>query len=157
MILAYSTKGRIASRSATQGATDIAHSEGYVSRFEILLCIQRLGLVATGFPGDSRERFMLREIVAVLIKAHFDEAWYIKRYPDVEESVSHNAVSGGFEHYTRFGFAEMRLPFRPKIDQPAYAAHYPDVENAVAAGDYEDPEDHFVAIGFSEQRDFDCA
>ena len=40
----------------------------------------------------------------------FDEAWYLRKYPDVQAAVKAERISSAREHYRRFGRNEGRLP-----------------------------------------------
>jgi hypothetical protein len=40
-----------------------------------------------------------------------DEAWYLRRYPDVAEGISKGLLTSAQEHFEMDGYREGRLPF----------------------------------------------
>jgi hypothetical protein len=77
----------------------------------------------------------------------FDEAYYLKLYPDVKEWV--DAGNGtAFEHFTKFGMPENRKP-NPYFDPTFYLGENPTVKAEVTAGKYT-AWDHYVNVGYHQ-------
>ncbi|MGH7044457.1 MAG: hypothetical protein ACREFY_20325 [Acetobacteraceae bacterium] len=79
------------------------------------------------------------------MRAAFDEAFYLERYPDVAAAVALGGYPSGRDHYVHEGFAERREPFR--LDRAWYAAAYPLAAVEVGQGDFADFHHHYVAVG----------
>ncbi len=74
--------------------------------------------------------------------AFFDEAFYLRRYPDVAQSVREGCYRSGFDHYCRDGLS-MCSPhwlFSPEF----YRLQFP---GGPATGPYANGYDHFLCVG----------
>jgi hypothetical protein len=81
----------------------------------------------------------------------FDEAWYLRRYPDVAEAVTAGHFRSGFDHYCRSGL-QARSPHW-LFDISFYEAGSPDLSAAsLQAGGFINGYDHFLRVGSSEGR-----
>lgn len=93
----------------------------------------------------GRSRASKRELDAQAEKIRtsglFDEAWYLRTYPDVAQ-----AGQDPIEHYLQFGVAEGRNP-GPRFDTSWYLQSYPDIG---AAGF--NPLLHYIEHGKAEGR-----
>lgn len=72
---------------------------------------------------------------------YFDIEWYLRTYPDVQESGINPA-----EHYLLFGATEARMP-SPRFDTVWYLERYPDVKESGI-----NPLLHFIKYGRAEGR-----
>lgn len=82
----------------------------------------------------------------------FDEAWYLKTYPDVAAAVQSGALRSGFSHWTESGKAEGRIPppgytEGEGFDAEWYATSYHSVVDDIAAGRAQDAAAHYAQIG----------
>lgn len=87
------------------------------------------------------DRAIRGEIELIGSSGLFDEAWYLKQYPDVAASGSRP-----IEHYVRYGAPLRRNP-GPKFDANHYLALNPDVADAGI-----NPLVHYVTYGKQEGR-----
>lgn len=79
----------------------------------------------------------------------FNEAWYLKNYPDVAAAVAAGIINA-HEHYEQYGRFEGRSP-SPVFDPVHYLTQHPDVAAAVEAG-LTTAYDHFLNFGATEGR-----
>jgi hypothetical protein len=93
-----------------------------------------------------------RLITSVLGRVRVDEAWYVKRYPDVREAMARGNIPSAKYHYRRSGYFEDRIPHRIRVDRDWYLDKYPDVEKAISAGRFSSAQEHFERDGFREGR-----
>ncbi len=77
--------------------------------------------------------------------AAYDEAGYLRLYPDVAEAVAGGHMPNGRHHFAHFGMAEGRLPFL--MDAASYCMAYPIAAIELAQGEAWDPVDHWVRFG----------
>ncbi|WP_017715075.1 hypothetical protein [Kamptonema formosum] len=84
--------------------------------------------------------------------AIFDEAFYLKSYPDVEAAVKAGAFQSGLEHFQKFGLRERRVLVSPLYDERFYLQKNPDVAAAVAAGGFSSGLEHYILFGEAEGR-----
>jgi len=75
----------------------------------------------------------------------FIEQDYLKLYPDVAWAVRQGDMLSGRQHYSRFGKAEGRRPFR--FDAEWYGREYPEAREAVASGAVPSLLRHFETVG----------
>jgi hypothetical protein len=81
-----------------------------------------------------------------------DEKWYLQKYPDVAAAIANGDYASASDHFSRFGYAERRMPYRVEVDENFYLSAYPDVAEAVRKGAYRSGQQHFEEAGFSEGR-----
>ena len=81
----------------------------------------------------------------------FEEAFYLKSYPDVAAAVP-GAFQSGLEHLQKFGLKESRVLVSPLYDEGFYLQKNPDVAAAVAAGDFSSGLQHYRIFGEAEGR-----
>ena len=79
------------------------------------------------------------------MRAAFDEAFYLARYPDVRESVGAGGYASGRDHYLMEGYAEGREAFA--LDRAWYCRAYPLAAIEVGQGDFANLHEHYVAVG----------
>ncbi len=84
--------------------------------------------------------------------AIFEEAFYLKSYPDVEAAVKAGAFQSGLEHFQQFGVRESRVLVSPLYDEGFYLQKNPDVAAAVAAGGFSSGLEHYILFGEAEGR-----
>ena len=97
--------------------------------------------VARTLKGSTREGSAVKRQMEVIRQSGlFDEAWYLRQYPDV-------AANKGdpVEHYVRFGAAEGRDP-SSDFSTKAYLAAFPEVAAAQS-----NPLVHFFSHGMREE------
>jgi hypothetical protein len=83
---------------------------------------------------------------------HFDENWYLTRYPDIQIAIHDGKIKTGHEHYVFHGFYEHRLPYNIIINEPWYIEQYEDIRRAVMNRDFESGQNHFEELGYREGR-----
>ncbi|WP_134682446.1 hypothetical protein [Paracoccus ravus] len=99
--------------------------------------------------GYNQFEALLRKILAAV---EFDEEWYRKQYPDVDEAVREGLVKSGREHFINSGYFEGRLPGEVEVDEEWYFETYPDIAEAVTSGEIASAQQHFLAFGYAEGR-----
>lgn len=80
----------------------------------------------------------------------FDEAAYLRRYPDVAAVVG-DAIASGYEHFITAGWLEGRSP-SSVYSEAYYRSLYPDVDQAIVNGGFRSGFEHFVRAGHREGR-----
>lgn len=94
------------------------------------------------FGKNRKERRRLERYVAIIRESGlFDEAWYLRQYPDVV-AAGYDAI----EHYVCHGRQENRHP-APWFDTAFYLEHNPDVANSIM-----NPLVHYHQFGQAERR-----
>jgi Phytanoyl-CoA dioxygenase (PhyH) len=78
-------------------------------------------------------------------RALFDEAAYLRMYPDIVEGIARGYETSAWDHYARHGRAEGRKP--NDFDADFYLRAYPLAAEEVAAGRAADSLDHFRRFG----------
>lgn len=81
----------------------------------------------------------------------FDEAFYLRLYPDVAQAVQAGTIASGWYHFQRWGVLEGRQP-SSSYDEIYYLTHNPDVARAVVQRVFRTGFAHFVQYGFQEGR-----
>ena len=110
--------------------------------------------------GDARKntRILLdMELVTALLRAladgiSVDDAWYRKRYPDVEDGIRKGEFKSAKHHYVEFGYFEDRVPQYFKVDDEFYRNTYPDIAEHIETGRLLSNQEHFELYGFKEGR-----
>ena len=92
---------------------------------------------------------MLRSII---INMDIDEAWYLRRYPDVAEAVRAGTFKSAKEHFVNNGYFEGRQPFPMTVDEEWYIAENPAVAEAIREGQMQSAQQHFDQHGYREGR-----
>ena len=77
--------------------------------------------------------------------AAFDEAAYLRLYPDIGEAIARGHALSAWDHYRRHGRAEGRLP--NDFDAGFYLRAYPLAAAEIAAGHAADAFDHYRRLG----------
>ena len=104
-----------------------------------------------GFVILSTDHFG-RLLASVLEHVSVDEAWYVRRYPDVAEAIKRGERVSAKQHYMEAGYFEDRLPRRIPVDVQWYFETYPDVKKGVKDGEFVNAQQHFDREGFREGR-----
>ena len=123
----------------------------YVIPFRVLL--QKFG-VEGEIPKEitlTRDQ-LLALIRQLLASAPFDEAWYKKTYPDVNQAIADGLAKTAKGHYLVNGYFEGRLPGPIKVDEVFYTSTYPDVAEGIEFGEVDSAQEHFERHGFREGR-----
>ena len=81
-----------------------------------------------------------------------DEAWYLRRYPDVVPAIRKGVCSSAADHYVHHGFYEGRLPRQFLVHEEWYLTQHEDVRRAVSGKDFISGQHHFEEIGYREGR-----
>lgn len=93
-----------------------------------------------------------RLVEAIAESIRLNEKWYLQKYPDVKEAVDRGSIASARQHFIKFGFAEGRLPYQPKVDEAWYLKTYSDVADGVKAGRIRSGAQHFLEHGAFEGR-----
>lgn len=83
---------------------------------------------------------------------YFDEAYYLRQFPDVAAAVAGGVFASGWEHFRMFGVAEGRVA-SPLVDLDVYRANNPDLADAGLTSDASLVL-HFYVYGRNESRAF---
>jgi len=97
---------------------------------------------------DDLEEFVRSMLFAI----PFDEDWYRKAYPDIDQAITQGLLGSGREHFVRDGYFEGRRPFAMNVDEQWYLSHYDDIASAVAARIFPSANEHFASHGYEEGR-----
>ncbi len=92
---------------------------------------------------------LLRSMIPTI---QVDEAWYRKRYGDVDEAILAGKFTSAQEHYIEVGYFEGRFPRQFLVDEHWYCLAYHDVLQAIQSGQIDSARDHFERQGFQEGR-----
>lgn len=92
---------------------------------------------------------MLRSII---INMDIDEAWYLRRYPDVAEAVRAGTFKSAKEHFVNNGYFEGRMPFQIEVDERYYLASYPELVESIQKEVIANGQQHFDENGYLEGR-----
>lgn len=108
-----------------------------------------------GADADKIDMGRFRHMIRSLIDPDdFDEAWYLKTYPDVRVAVNKRVYESGWSHYCTDGYFQGRLPSLKKFNADEYIEKYPDIVAFAAGGDKKSKaEEHFIAFGYKESRE----
>jgi hypothetical protein len=124
----------------------------YLMPYEVLL--SQVGLPGKPSEGAiqlSREQF-LNLIRKLLRSVPFDEAWYLKAYPDIDVALKAGEIRSAREHFIDNGYFEGRQPQGVTVDEKFYLAKYPDVAEAIEFKEVNSAQDHFDRHGHAEGR-----
>ncbi len=116
----------------------------------------RARIAVTEFLGQSTASLalddlhrMIRQLLAPIV---VDEAWYLRRYPDVAAAIQQGRAKSARDHFFNNGYFEGRWPTPIIVDEAWYLAEYPEVAQAVRAGVVDSAQKHFEENGYSEGR-----
>jgi hypothetical protein len=87
-----------------------------------------------------------------LVYVPFDENWYLRTYPDVEQAIESGATKSAKDHFVMNGYFEGRKPGPVEVDVDFYLATYSDVADGIEYGEIESAQAHFDQHGFIEGR-----
>jgi len=124
----------------------------YVPPFTVLKSSVRLLSVKGQLKVDMSYDELLDLLKRFLRAVPFDEAWYRRTYPDVEEAIRAGAYRSAKQHFVEHGYFEGRRPFALAVDEDWYLKTYPDVGESVKTGVVESALDHFERHGYEEGR-----
>lgn len=99
----------------------------------------------------SYEEF--QQMLRLLLSAvEVDEAWYRRRYEDIDRAVEIGRVASARQHFLDDGYFEGRMPAPIAVDERWYLATYPDVAESIRLGEFRSAEHHFQEDGYREGR-----
>ncbi len=124
----------------------------YLPPFSVLKSSVRLLSVKGQLKVDMSYDELLDLVKLFLRAVPFEEAWYRRAYPDVEEAIRAGAYRSARQHFVEHGYFEGRRPFPLEVDEAWYLRAYPDVGDSVAAGAVASAQDHFERHGYEEGR-----
>lgn len=81
----------------------------------------------------------------------YDEAYYLKRYPDILDAVRASTLVCGFQHYSLYGYKEGRIGCA-YFSECAYLKENPDVMDAFMKGLILSGTNHYINFGWREKR-----
>jgi hypothetical protein len=92
-------------------------------------------------------------LIRLLLRAvKFDDDWYLKQYPDVEEAVRKGTYKSAQHHFIAEGYFEGRRPCEMEIDESWYLKSNPDVAAGIRTGRIPSAKEHFSEHGYVEGR-----
>lgn len=103
------------------------------------------------FVTASYDSF-IKSVQLLLASVAVDEAWYLRRYPDVAEAIRQGSVLSAQRHFIENGYFEGRFPAEPAVDEQWYLRQYPDVGESVSRGEFQSALRHFMQEGYREGR-----
>jgi hypothetical protein len=118
-----------------------------LSNHETILAIREKG------PFSSYVARLGLEAVEPVTTILFNPAWYLARYPEVQEGVEDATWTCALEHFLTNDTPEMYDP-SPLFSEAAYLAAHEDVREAVARGDVRNGYEHYRVNGRLEFRQF---
>jgi hypothetical protein len=109
------------------------------------------------WPLPDQQIALPRDLVIGLLARsaldiEIDEAWYLKKYPDIAAAISEGKFKSAKHHYAAFGFFEDRLPRYIHVDTEFYLKHGPDISKNVNQDRAVAAQRHFETHGFAEGR-----
>jgi SAM-dependent methyltransferase len=113
--------------------------------------------------GSKEGRLPLPPAKEVVAAATFDEAWYLRSYPDVVAAIREGTIGSGYDHWKHSGKAEGRIPppgFVEEEPEPPddgfdgdwYLRMYTDVASAIEQRQVRSALDHYLRYGREEGR-----
>ncbi|WP_177202199.1 glycosyltransferase [Methylobacterium sp. ap11] len=104
------------------------------------------------YSGGPYEHF-LREGLGRGVSSipDFDENYYLKTYPDIENAVRSGNISSAFSHFLTDGIDEYRNP-NQYMNLKIYKESNPDIERLIKKKFYNSYFEHFIDVGFKEGR-----
>lgn len=82
----------------------------------------------------------------------FDEEYYLQQYPEINSAITQGLVTGGLDHFQRYGLKEGRTKVSRYYDEATYLENNPGVADAVAANIFASGLEHFINHGYEEGR-----
>lgn len=113
---------------------------------KILVPSQRSNYVAVEL------HFLAQALQAQISSVYVDEAWYLKRYPDIASAIALGQIKHAAAHYQLHGYFEHRMPHEILVDEDWYLNEYPDIKKAVQNKIYQFGQQHFEELGYKEGR-----
>jgi hypothetical protein len=95
---------------------------------------------------------LLALIRNLLAAAPFDEVWYKKTYPDIDQAIAAGKAKSAKDHYLMNGYFEGRWPGPINVDEKYYTSTYPDIAEGVDSGEITSAQSHFESHGYLEGR-----
>ncbi len=105
----------------------------------------------TSYVAVDRD-FWQSLFVSRIADVDLDEAWYLRRNPDVAGAIRDGLLKDAQEHYAQTGYLEHRMPYPIEVDDNWYLAQYSDVNEAVKNRTFASAQDHFEESGYREGR-----
>ena len=124
----------------------------YVPPFEGIKALLTFTAVKGELVVNATYEQLTALLQTLLHDIEIDEAWYLKRYPDVAEAIAQGPIASAREHFLTNGYFEGRMPFPVKVDEAWYLAQNPGVAEYIARGDLESAQQHFDDHGYREGR-----
>jgi hypothetical protein len=157
LVVQFMLDGKVyATRTASLTRTDLqktlgSTNHGFVFQVPPLVAgVHAVKLVT--FDPISNASVVIGQTTLVSNSLYFDEAWYLKTYPDVARLVAAHVYASGWQQFMLVGAHQGRNP-SPFFDELWYRQHNPDINAAIKAGKIASGFAHFVARGSKEGRD----
>ncbi len=124
----------------------------YLPPFAVLKGSVRLLSLKGQLKVDMTYDELLDLVKLFLRSLPFEEAWYRRTYPDVDEAIRAGTYRSGRHHFIEHGYFEGRRPFAMEVDEGWYLHTYPDVRESVQTGSVTSALEHFERHGYAEGR-----
>jgi len=124
----------------------------YIPPFEVLKGFMTLSTQNGKQTVHGSYDDLVRLVRALIAGIRVDEAWYLKRYPDIAEAIKAGVVESAQKHFVYDGYFEGRVPFPIKVNERWYLKQYPGVAEYVRKGILESGQQHFDENGYQEGR-----
>jgi hypothetical protein len=89
---------------------------------------------------------------SIIVNMDIDEAWYLRRYPDVADAVRAGTFRSAKEHFVNNGYFEGRMPFPIQVYERYYLDRNPEVADFVRRELLPSGQQHFDENGYLEGR-----
>jgi hypothetical protein len=124
----------------------------YIPPFDLLKSFVSIRAAHGDLAVTCRYEGFVEMIRKLLAGIDFDEAWYLKRYPDIADAIKQGLVPSAREHFINNGYFEGRLPFPIKVNEAWYLQQNEGVADFVRRGLLESGQQHFEENGYREGR-----
>jgi hypothetical protein len=124
----------------------------YLPPFDVLKSHVSIAQVKGDLTVSSTYEDMMQMLRRLIADVPVDEAWYLKRYPDIADAIDRGIVNSAKSHFVSDGYFEGRMPFPVNVDERYYLMQNPGVADHVRKGLLKSGQQHFDENGYSEGR-----
>jgi hypothetical protein len=124
----------------------------YIPPFGLLKSFVTIQTTKGDLAVTCRYEEFIAMIRKLLVDIDFDEAWYLKRYPDIADAIKQGLIPSAREHFISDGYFEGRLPLLIQVEEEWYLQQNEGVADYVRRGLLESGQQHFEENGYVEGR-----
>jgi len=124
----------------------------YIPPFEFLKSKATVDTVSGQTMVHMSHDVLVEIFRSIIVNMDIDEAWYLRRYPDVADAVRAGTFRSAKEHFVNNGYFEGRMPFPIQVDERYYLDRNPEVADFVRRELLPSGQQHFDENGYLEGR-----